>query len=77
MVQKRTFLQLREHIIHNLAAGRKTANQVSAETGIGWKTVAKHVIHLRGTGLVKLSFTNGYMKVFELTDQGKEKVGIV
>jgi len=74
MTQKRTFSELREHILYNLASGRKTAGQISSETGIGWKTVSKHIIHLRGTGLVKLSFTNGYMKVFELTDQGKEKI---
>ena len=76
MALKRTFFELRENIIHNLSSGRKTAGQISSETGIGWKTVSKHIIHLRGTGLVKLSFTNGYMKVFELTADGKEKIGI-
>ena len=76
MVTKRGFDELRESILHNLSSGRKTANQIASETGIGWKTVSKHMIYLAGMELVKLSFSNSYFKVFELSEKGKEKIGI-
>ena len=76
MVTKRGFDELREAILHNLASGRKTANQIASETGIGWKTVSKHLVYLAGLELIRLSFSNSYFKIFELSDKGKEKIGV-
>ncbi|MEM4282693.1 MAG: ArsR family transcriptional regulator [Candidatus Woesearchaeota archaeon] len=71
MASKRTFHEIRDIILYNLANGKKTAHQISTETGIGWKTVNNHLTYLIGIGMIKVIFSNNHMKVVELSEQGR------
>jgi DNA-binding transcriptional ArsR family regulator len=75
MATKRKFSDLRKIILKDLYDGKKTVNQISSETKINWKTVDNHLIYLVGTGMVQVVFSSPYVKIFELTEQGKEYVG--
>ena len=72
MATKRRFGELRHLILQNLSSGQKTVNQISTETGINWKTVDNHLIHLVGKGFAREVFHSQYVKIFEITDQGKQ-----
>jgi predicted transcriptional regulator len=74
MAIKRRFSELRDLILKNLASGQKTVNQVSTETGINWKTVDNHLVHLVGKGLAKEVIHTEYVKIFEITDRGRERL---
>ncbi|MBI4451822.1 ArsR family transcriptional regulator [Candidatus Woesearchaeota archaeon] len=69
---KRTFIEIRDSILLSLASGQKTINQISNETGINWKTVDNHLVHLMGKLLVREAFTSPYVRIFELTAFGKD-----
>ncbi len=72
MAVKRRFSDLRDLILENLNTSKKTVNQISSESGINWKTVDNHLIYLVGKGMVEVVFSSPYVKIFELTEQGKE-----
>ncbi len=72
MAVKRRFSDLRDLILKNLDTGKKTVNQLSSDSGINWKTVDNHLIYLVGRGMVEVVFSSPYVKIFELTEQGKE-----
>ncbi|MBN2111883.1 ArsR family transcriptional regulator [Candidatus Woesearchaeota archaeon] len=74
MATKRRFSDLRGIILKNLNNGKKTVNQISSETGINWKTVDNHLIYLVGTGMAQVVFSSPYVKIFEITEHGKEYV---
>lgn len=74
MAVKRRFSDLRDLILKNLDTGKKTVNQLSSESGINWKTVDNHLIYLVGKGMVEVVFSSPYVKIFELTEQGKEYI---
>ena len=75
LVKKRRFEELRQSILSHLVEGtNKTVNQISQETGINWKTVDNHLIYLTGRGWVKNTFSSPYVKIFEITDKGKEQI---
>jgi predicted transcriptional regulator len=74
MATKRRFNELRDIILANLNTGRKTVNQISSETGINWKTVDNHLIYLVGKGMAQIVFSSPYVKIFELTEIGKEYI---
>lgn len=63
---------MRNSILLSLAEGQKTINQISIDTGINWKTVDNHLVHLMGKLLVKEVFTSPYARIFELTAFGKD-----
>ncbi len=69
---KRSFIEIRNSIMFSLASGQKTINQISNEAGINWKTVERHLIYLNGKGWVKEVFSSAYVRIYELTDLGKE-----
>ena len=71
---KRTFSDLRTEILKSLARGQKTVNKISSETGINWKTVDNHLIYLIGKGLVSVVFSSPYVKIFEISEKGKQKI---
>ena len=74
MATKRKFIDLRDSILKDLEPGKKTVNQISSETGINWKTVDNHLIYLVGKGMAQVVFSSPYVKIFEITEQGKEYV---
>ncbi len=73
---KRTFKELRQHILTDLLKGRKTVNQLAKDTGINWKTVDNHLIWLKGRGFVRDVFVSSYVKIYELTDEGRAFLGV-
>jgi len=70
--RKRTFDKIRTNILLCLSKGQKTLNQISSETGINWKTVDNHIIYLVGRGLVTEVFKSAYVRIYELSEEGKE-----
>lgn len=74
MATKRKFSDLRDIILKNLNDEKKTVNQISSETGINWKTVDNHLIYLVGKGMAQVVFSSPYVKIFEITEHGKEYV---
>ena len=72
MTDKRTFKELRAKILKDLAIGQKTVNQISSETGINWKTVDNHLVYLVGRGFAQEVFVSRYVKIFQITERGKE-----
>lgn len=71
-VSKRTFSELREIILLSLSKGQKTINQISSETGINWRTVENHLVHLVGKGLAREVVSSQYVRIFELSAFGKD-----
>lgn len=71
---KRTFAQIRDLILVSLAKGKMTINQVSTDSGINWRTVEKHLTFLIGKKMVQELFSSEYVRIFELTEQGREYV---
>lgn len=72
MTDKRTFKELRAKILKDLAIGQKTVNKISSETGINWKTVDNHLVYLVGRGFAQEVFVSRYVKIFQITERGKE-----
>lgn len=70
--RKRTFTVLRERLLVVLNQKRKTINQIANDSGINWKTVEKHLTYFVGKGLVEEVFSSEYVRIFELTQKGKE-----
>ena len=72
MATKRRFSDIRDLILKTIGEGKKTVNQISTESGINWRTVDNHLIYLVGKGLVRTVFSSPYVKIYELTEDGKE-----
>lgn len=73
---KRTFKELRQAILSDLLRGRKTVNQLAKDTGINWKTVDNHLIWLKGRGFIRDVFVSSYVKIYELTEEGRAFLGV-
>ena len=71
---KRTFIELRKDILKCLSKGQNTVNHISNETNINWKTVDNHLTYLRGRGLINEVFSSEYVRIYELSEDGKEYV---
>ena len=71
MATKRRFGDLRLLILKALEPGQKTVNQLSKESGINWRTVDNHIVHLIGRGYVAPVFTSPYVKIYQITDAGR------
>lgn len=69
---KRTFLYLRHLILIALLKGPQTINQISINSGINWKTAENHLTHLTGKGLIALLYQTPYLKIYQLTDKGRQ-----
>ncbi len=71
---KRTFKVIRNTILSHLTKSKMTINQISNGTSINWKTVEKHLTYLIGKKLVEEVFSSEYVRIFELTEKGKEYI---
>ncbi len=74
---KRTFAALRNLILLAMEGQKKTINQISNDSGVNWKTVEKHLTYLIGKRLVEEVFSSEYVRIFNLTEQGKDYVEII
>jgi predicted transcriptional regulator len=68
---KRTFEEIRNAMIVELARGKSTINDLAKKSGVNWKTTQNHLIFLVGTGLASEVFNSEYVRIFEITDKGK------
>lgn len=71
---KRTFSVIRDLILLTVNSDKKTINQISSESGINWRTVEKHLTFMIGKKLVTEIFSSEYVRIFELTQNGKNLV---
>lgn len=63
---------MRHVLLKALAVGQKTVNQLGKDAGVNWKTADNHLIHLIGRGFVKPVFISPYVKIYEITDAGRQ-----
>ena len=68
---KRTFKDIRKEILICMSKGQMTINEVSNCAKINWKTVNNHLVYLTGRGLVREVFNSAYVRIYELTEEGK------
>ncbi len=68
---KRTFKDLRKEILLCMANGQMTVNEVSISAKINWRTINNHLIYLTGRGLVREVLNSAYVRIYELTEEGK------
>jgi predicted transcriptional regulator len=71
---KRTFKDLRVSILICLASGKHTINEISYKTKINWKTAELHLTYLVGRRLVHEVVSSKYVRIFELSEDGKTYV---
>lgn len=71
MATKRRFDELRLLILAGLGSGQKTVNELATDTGINWKTVDNHIIHLVGRGLAAFIIVTPYVKIVQITEAGR------
>ena len=74
---KRTFNVIRDIIVLTIGDEKKTINQISTDSGVNWRTVEKHLTFLIGKKLVSEIFSSEYVRIFELTNNGREHAGII
>lgn len=72
--KRRSFDGIRIEILSVLAMGRLTVNEISRRTEINWKTVDNHLVYLCGRGWAQKVFDSPSIKIFELTEDGKERI---
>jgi PAS domain S-box-containing protein len=70
--RRRTFEELRLGILRCLRDQQMTINQLATYAGMNWKTVENHLTHLLGKGFVREVFRSEYVRIFEITPQGRE-----
>lgn len=69
---KRTFHIIRIAILNSLSGRQQTINQIAVKTGINWRTVELHLTYLAGRELVREIFSSQYVRIFAITDKGRE-----
>lgn len=69
---KRTFHIIRLAILNALSGSQQTINQIAVKAGINWRTVELHLTYLSGKGYVREIFSSQYVRIFVLTDKGRE-----
>ena len=77
LIARRTFNDLRRSILISLVSGQKTVNQISRHTKINWRSVVIHIKYLVEKGLIKNVVNSPYVKIYELSDIGKEFIALL
>jgi predicted transcriptional regulator len=72
--KRKTFEQIRFLILSSLIEKRKTINNIANNININWKTVEAHLTYLIGKGYVKEVFSSEYVRIFEITDKGRNSI---
>jgi DNA-binding transcriptional ArsR family regulator len=70
--KKRTFDSIRILILSTLYEKRKTINQIAKDIGVNWKTVEHHLTYLAGKQLIHEVLSSEYVRIFEITNKGRE-----
>jgi len=71
-MEKRTFSRIRKKILETLSQEKETINNLSKKSDINWRTVESHLTYLTGRGLVHEAFSSQYVRIFEITPEGKQ-----
>ena len=71
---KRSFDEIRTAMLIELAKGQKTINDLAKSSGVNWKTTQNHLIYLVGMGFATEVFNSPYVRIFEITEKGNERV---
>lgn len=71
---RRLYDDIRILILMALSKGQSTINKISKDTSINWKTVENHLVYLLGKGYVSEIFKSEYVRIFEITKEGKEHI---
>ena len=71
--KKRSFKEIRKAMLIELCKEQKTINDLAKCSGINWKTTQNHLIFLVGMGFAKEVFNSQYVRIFDITEKGKEE----
>lgn len=74
--KRRTFGMIRNLVLNTLTSKRKTINQIAKDVGVNWRTVESHLTYLCGKKLAKEVFSSEYVRIFDITEDGRLKLGI-
>lgn len=74
MPPRRTFEEIRNILLVELSKGRKTINALSKEAGVNWSTTENHITYLIGKGMISEVFNSPYVRIYEITEKGKQYV---
>lgn len=72
--KKRSYKEIRLNLLKTLEKGQQTLNEVSKNSNINWRTCNNHLIHLIGLGLSEEIFSSPYVRIFKITEKGKEEL---
>lgn len=76
-MSKRTFYELRQLLLTELAQGPLTINLLAKKADINWRTVRSHLSFLKSTGDVTELVESQYVRIFALTEQGKKNAALI
>ena len=69
---KRKFIQLQKAILKSLKNQNLTINEISAKSKVSWNSTSHQLILLKGHEYVKEVFRHRRLRIFEITEKGKE-----
>lgn len=72
--KRRTFKTIRNLILDSILEKRKTINQIAKDVGVNWRTVESHLTYLSGKKYVKEVFCSEFVRIFDITEEGKIKL---
>jgi predicted transcriptional regulator len=71
---KRKFKVLQKLILKSLRSRPLTINEISEKSNINWNSTSHQLILLKGQDYVKEIFSHKRLRLFEITDKGKQLV---
>jgi len=71
---KRTYSEIRLKLLKTLSKGQQSLNELSRNSKINWRTCSNHLIILIGLELVEEVFSSKYVRIFKITEKGKEEL---
>jgi len=71
-MKKRTFDVVRGILLNKLLKKDRTINGLSKVSGVNWKTTERHLIYLTGKGFAKEVLFSDYVKIYGITERGKD-----
>ena len=69
---KRRFKELQKSILTSLRNSTLTINEISSKSSVNWNSTAHQLILLKGRDYVKEIFSHKRLRIFEITEKGKE-----
>jgi predicted transcriptional regulator len=73
---KRTFATLQFTLLTTLKKGPMSVHDIAKKSGINWNTTKRQLIHLKGQDLVREVFSHPRLRIYEITEKGKQVADI-